>query len=313
MLIIGVDEAGYGPMLGPLVVGGFSLRVPDGLSEEEIGATLLAALDEAAKDDPLRPVIDDSKRVLAAADGWRRLEHTVLAFAGLLRPYDCLSGMCFVQNYQAFQPWQHIQRLEVDTETADAAMDLRDALQRALADRGFELGRLYASVRHVGSFNFDLGNDRSKGDLLFDDHATIFENLLERAEAAESVLAVFDRHGGRMRYQPQLSRYWPARFAWTVREDRERSDYRADFDGRSVRLSFRVKADATAPWVGLASMVAKYLRERAMREFNAYFASVGCDVRPTAGYVEDARRWLRETEQVRRSLGVDDFHLIRRR
>jgi ribonuclease HII len=57
-------------------------------------------------------------------------------------------------------------------------------------------------------------------------------------------------------------------------------------------LSFRVKADATSLPVALASMLAKFLREACMDCFNAWWRQRLPALRPTAGYPQDAVRFL---------------------
>ncbi len=63
--VIGIDEAGYGPLLGPLVVGISVFRIPGE------GNALSARL-------PV--VVDDSKKLFSRATGLGRLEEGVLAF-----------------------------------------------------------------------------------------------------------------------------------------------------------------------------------------------------------------------------------------
>ena len=58
-------------------------------------------------------------------------------------------------------------------------------------------------------------------------------------------------------------------------------------------------------------MAAKYVRERWMGAFNDWFGERDPDLVPTAGYVTDARRWLADSEDLRRRLEIDDDDLIR--
>lgn len=50
--------------------------------------------------------------------------------------------------------------------------------------------------------------------------------------------------------------------------------------------------------VALASMIAKYVRELAMHRFNRYWSKRMPELKPTAGYTLDARRWLADAAQV---------------
>ena len=78
-------------------------------------------------------------------------------------------------------------------------------------------------------------------------------------------------------------------------------------------VRFEVEADGAFPQVGLASMLAKYLREAFMALFNEHFRRICPDVAPTAGYTQDARRWLDETRALRASHGIPDSDLVRTR
>jgi hypothetical protein len=60
-------------------------------------------------------------------------------------------------------------------------------------------------------------------------------------------------------------------------------------------------------------MVSKYVRELFLRRFNRYWQAQQPGLRPTAGYVQDARRFLRDTRDTRRRLGTRDEVLIRMR
>jgi ribonuclease HII len=61
---------------------------------------------------------------------------------------------------------------------------------------------------------------------------------------------------------------------------------------RRITLCFQPRADGTHATVALASMAAKYLRERSMQEFNTYFQKHLPGLEPTAGYPVDAGRFL---------------------
>ena len=44
-------------------------------------------------------------------------------------------------------------------------------------------------------------------------------------------------------------------------------------------------------------MAAKLVRELAMMRFNTYWCTRIPELKPTAGYVQDARRWLGDTRE----------------
>src|SRR5262245_66291325 len=77
--VIGIDEAGYGPNLGPLVATAVALQVPE--PDADCWQLLAAAVRRAAGKDDGRLTVDDSKLVHAGPKGLSRLERGV--FAGL--------------------------------------------------------------------------------------------------------------------------------------------------------------------------------------------------------------------------------------
>jgi hypothetical protein len=61
-------------------------------------------------------------------------------------------------------------------------------------------------------------------------------------------------------------------------------------------VEFGVDADCEHLPVALASMSAKYLRELLMQRFNDYWRGLAPAVTPTAGYYQDALRFLEDLE-----------------
>src|SRR5438128_8573850 len=77
-LLVGVDEAGYAPNLGPLVVAAVALEVPDDVASESLWDHLAPDVTRYPASDGEPLIIDDSKRVYVAANGLAHLERTAL-------------------------------------------------------------------------------------------------------------------------------------------------------------------------------------------------------------------------------------------
>ena len=88
--------------------------------------------------------------------------------------------------------------------------------------------------------------------------------------------------------------------------------YRLEQSPRQMEIRFEVNADSLHMPVALASMIAKYTRELLMARFNAFFKQRLPDVRPTAGYAMDAKRWLADVEDHLPRLGIQPQCLCRR-
>jgi ribonuclease HII len=312
MLLIGVDEAGYGPLLGPLVVAGAAFRAEDAPSPEAFASRLTEALHGAGV------VVGDSKRVYGTTRELAALELPLLAFleasgAHAGRFDDVLAAAGVDPAIRRSAPWYADAPATFPLRArADDVLDAAARLRAALASAGIEFVGLAADVVDERRLNaaFESGN---KADALFGASSGIFDRLAARRVAGEPLAAVFDRHGGRRYYAPALQRRWPQALAWPLVETPTRSDYRLHFEGAPAFVRFEVEADGAFPQVGLASMLAKYLREAFMETFNAFFARLIPDVAPTAGYYEDGRRWLEAGRAARLAAGVPDERLVRLR
>lgn len=311
MLVIGIDEAGYGPLLGPLVVAGSAFRVADPADADAAASRLAAALRAA------RVAVGDSKRIFGGARDIRTLERPVLAFLAAAGAQasgldDLLAAVGADPGVRSAPWYRHGPDRFPLAADPGAVLDAAQPLRDALAGDGIEFLAFAADIVPEVRLNaqFATGN---KADALFGAAAGVFDRLRGRGAAGEPVVAVFDRQGGRHHYGALLQRRWPEAFAWTLGETATRSDYRLPFAGAPAILRFEVEADGGFPQVGLASMLAKYLREVFMSLFNAHFAEICPGVAPTAGYVEDGRRWLAATRASRTAAGVPDSDLVRLR
>src|SRR5437763_16955909 len=77
--IIGIDEAGYGPNLGPLVMTSVACRVPDELAGADLWQALRPAVRRCGDSCNAPLLVDDSKAVYGTSQGLKALETNVLA------------------------------------------------------------------------------------------------------------------------------------------------------------------------------------------------------------------------------------------
>ena len=82
---------------------------------------------------------------------------------------------------------------------------------------------------------------------------------------------------------------------------------------REVQVEFAKGSDDRHFLVALASIFSKYLRELSMESFNRYWCGQQRGLKPTAGYYQDAQRWLRDAEQTISRVGIDRRLLVRER
>lgn len=85
-LVIGTDEAGYGPNLGPLVITATAWRVPGDPRSFDFWSALEEVVINEAPRKTGRLHVADSKQVYSPGKGLRELERSVLSLLSLLSP-----------------------------------------------------------------------------------------------------------------------------------------------------------------------------------------------------------------------------------
>ncbi len=304
LLYAGIDEAGYGPMLGPLCVGLTVFRVREwepGRPAPDLWDRLAPAVVRTAKEAARGGVpIGDSKRLKLSNQSATRhplvhLERGVLGtLAAGREDHRCCCDDSelhrAIGSSLGDAPWYSGQPVPLPCGN-DAGMLRIDAAQvaAAMARAGVELVAARVSVFDESRFNGLLAERRSKAAVV---EAALEEHL--RAARAlvqdgESLRIVADRQSGRTRYGGVLGRV----FDEVLPEEESGRASRYRVDGRHGVILHSEAEDAHLP-VALASMAAKLVRELAMIRFNRYWSARVAELKPTAGYVQDARRWLND-------------------
>jgi len=330
VVIAGIDEAGYGPMLGPLCVGMAVFRLSN-LGDEAKVPNLWELLANGVCREPGRGGAHDGHGRVAVADSKKlklsnsvttthplvHLERGVLAFARCLDgssegPADDaslvgllgsrFSGHCCYESEPRPLP------LGLSTGQVLIAANV---LRAALSQAGVTLLDLRCELMNESDFNRSVRDERSKAEAnaaAFGRHIRYVWERWSGGGAGERVGVVCDRLGGRGAYGGFLSRALAGSEIEVVEESERRSRYVAkgrgpDGSERRAGLAFLVEGESAHLPVALASMVAKYVRELAMLRFNAHWCQVyrdmlGLELKPTAGYRQDGQRWLDEASQV---------------
>jgi hypothetical protein len=78
-------------------------------------------------------------------------------------------------------------------------------------------------------------------------------------------------------------------------------------------ISFSASGEDIHLPIALASMTAKYCRELLMLRMNRFFLEACPGLEPTAGYVQDARRYLKDIEPVIENQHIERSLLVRSR
>jgi ribonuclease HII len=317
----GIDEAGYGPMLGPLCIGSTLFKVKD--CEPAAGAPdLWSLLDDAVcrrpTDKKRRIAIDDSKTLKGArgsrAHPLRHLERGVLAFmqAGLnTLPETDEQLLQALDAGITPEPWYSG---EVDLPLSGEAGEHRIAaaiLDRSLEAAGIELGLMRCEVIHPHQINAASRSRERKSDLNLGAALRLAESI-RIAHPEDHPRVVIDRQGGRSSYREHLALAWPDARIQVLGETGRISRYRVEGPEGLLTISFEAESEQNHLPVALASMIAKLVRELHMIRLNRFFATQIPELKPTAGYVQDGRRFMQEVGGLVKSMKLDETRLVRR-
>lgn len=327
MIHVATDEAGYGPTLGPLVITATAWqspgeRDPDAwydLFRPEVVATCSrrGRFGQGLAERKSSLIVTDSKKLYHSGGGRDRLERAALALVGLAQ--GC--PMTWRELLSRLDP-EVLPRLEKipwfqDYDCPLPAYCPLDEIESGSQQLTAALGRsgiqpLGVRSRFVPAvvFNELLRDFDSKASLLSHLTLQLALDVSPNPSNSHSRTLWADKHGGRSHYTPLLRDSFGFPLVQVVAESATRSEYLAWRAGASYRLVFLAKAESLFP-VAAASIVSKYLRELAMRAFNEYWQRYCPGIAPTAGYPQDAVRFLREIAAIQQKLRISD-ELIRR-
>ncbi|MHC4994378.1 MAG: hypothetical protein ACYTGQ_04915 [Planctomycetota bacterium] len=326
----GIDEAGYGPMFGPFTIACTVFRIDEPAPEHtapdtpppDLWAMLHTAVCRSLKDRKRRVAVNDSKKVYTKASGLTHLERGVLAFGALLghRPNSLDAYLRAIahdaESYSTTLPWYNGAEPATDpfptTLTPEALGITAATLKRSCAKANVQLNHMSCAVLYEDRFNRIVAQTRSKARCNWTFVSQHLWNLWQQ-HGQSHPWVVIDRQGGRTHYHHPLSLIFEGASIRETEHNDACSRYVVTDRDRSMTLSFETRSDANHLPNALASMLAKYTREMLMGRFNAYFQNHVPGLAPTAGYVQDGRRFLGEIETTLETLGVDRSRLIRSR
>lgn len=308
--VVGIDEAGYGPNLGPLVQAAVALHLPD---DDPAGWTTLKGVvrrcgEKKRKNDD-RLLIDDSKKVYTRG-GFEALERVAYGLFGIFpQPLEHFLSFAMPESLEEmkkeywFRPQDKVP-VEASTET------LGDTILKWAS--GFPPGMLRTRFNLVPTpaFNRVVDETGSKASVLSRGLVSLLAEMREPGHPARPellnrpVVFLCDKQGGRNFYAALIQQAFPDGWVVIEKESADESRYRVEQLARPVTVTFRPRADGDSAAVALASMLCKYLREVCMRQFNRFWATHVPGIQPTAGYPVDAKRFYAEIRPAMEKLGL---------
>lgn len=314
--VVGIDEAGYGPNLGPLVQAAVALRLPD---DDPAGwAALKAVVRRSHEPADGRLLIDDSKKVYTRG-GLAALERGVRMTGPVCHSVEELVRKHLLPDHHAdlgaecwYAPGDGLPLTTTPEAWFADVVEFGGRASAAGVAATFGTGAV--ALVPAARFNRVVDEAGSKA-------VVLARGLVELATAAARDLPAdgapvafsCDKLGGRNAYAAIVQQAFPDGWVVVEAEGAAESRYRVEGLGRPVRFSFRPRADGDSVAVALASMLAKYLREVCMMQFNRFWATHVPGLAPTAGYPNDAKRYYDAIRPAMEKLGLAPDRVWRKR
>lgn len=334
--IIGVDEAGLGPNLGPLVIAASVWSCEKGVEHKRLQEKLQPSFQAKKLTRSGSQVfipLGDSKQLYQSGMPTDSLAIAVVTLLRLaMKNQNPLTKTAFQSNGPESECLSETlnakQKISIDScddvmrltgALASVSNEARaklpwyserewDSVAEVIVDREWEkvattglceaqvgFHRMKARLIDEIQFNQQLLKQGGKGRLLSISSMELVREVLELLplRAGDELEIYCDRHGGRQRYHELLSEIFPEYFFWIDKESPQESIYSTKQGDIAIRIRFTVGGDSHPP-TALASMLAKWLREICMTRLNRFWRDRFPEVKPTAGYPVDAKRFVEE-------------------
>lgn len=293
MLVVGIDENGFGPRLGPLVVTASLVVVKD------VGHLLQSSFKESKK--------------ICSSGRMEECERIALSFHRLIygsTPSSAskyLSDIVYSQEGDCSSPLPHcLPDFPLPCWTSESDLT-EDRAQTFLKEIYVDLLEIRSIVICPGRFNEKLGTFSSKHHLEY----ALFEELImyfTKQYQKEKVLFLCGRIGSTKDYSPFFNRF-PLILGSPQREG---ETWYLLPDDSEVR--FITDGDEKYFPIALSSVVGKYIRELFIEQMNRYFRSYLPYLPYCSGYINPVtKRFIEETKNFREEMGIPDRCFIRER
>lgn len=325
MIFAGIDEAGLGPVLGPLVVTAAAFEADLPADTDLWNALRIAVVRKKPRKQGSAIAIGDSKKLFNRKkdDGLIPLEQGVLAMLMQLANFEGKLPENFAQLLNKISPaavsectdYPWYAPAEVSLPLQADAMSVRlsaNAVKSAMKQAGVYFVGMHCEPMFAGQFNKYIDATDNKSVTTFDCTCRGLMWLWQ-SFVGRDMTVIVDRQGGRVHYRQPLQRVFPGCSLKVIEETDKLSRYQLRDETRTVDVSFAVGGEDVSLATALASMTSKYVRELFMEQFNAYWLQKIDGLEPTAGYYVDGNRFFDTIEPHIENLKIDRNLIYRNR
>lgn len=305
MIVVGVDENGLGPLLGPLVTTAVSLELSRYSPERHgaLGRELGIDDSKATSGFGQMAVAEGIALALIEALVGREVRDVDALFAELLLdPLDALRKPC--PSGSLAQCWA----TPIELPCFGGDVSSGHATLRSLRRASVRVVRARSAVACTGTLNARLRHGQSRVEVDLE----LMERLVLDARAAldgGELRAICGMVGG-IRNYPEKMRHLPRRGLTPVRALGGTLAYEVSGVGH---VRFEIDADARHLPVALASMLGKYVRELWMERQNRFYRQRDPSLREVSGYHDPiTQAFIVASAPLRRALGIDEACFARK-
>lgn len=308
--LVGIDEAGYGPNLGPLVQAAAATLVAD--AQECLWAKHRDSVCRATEPQHGRIVVDDSKLVHIGANKLGKLEANLRRLLPANRSIADLTNPDVEAELRQecwYDPTEFVAIWPV--ENGGNALPGRASPIIPIHElAGLSIPFVHAVITCPRRFNELTDRHGTKAAPLAEGVRSLLRTAVDQL-ADRPIAFVIDKQGGRNHYAPFVSDAFPEGWVRVFGESGNCSRYDVEGLGRPIHVVFQPKAERHCLPVAVASMMAKYLRERLMMQFNRFWIDKLPALAPTAGYPTDAKRYYAAISRLLQQLNLQPDQIWR--
>ena len=305
MIVVGVDENGLGPVLGPLVTTAVTVEVSRYHPERHGALGRELGIDDSKATSGFGQMALAEGIALAVMERLSGREHRDID--GLLESL-LLDGPRELQKPCPAGSLAQCWSAPVALPCFGGDVAAGRAVLRKLERRGVRLVHARSAVACAGTLNTRLRKGQSRVELDLE----LMELLVIDAHArslASELRAICGMVGG-IRNYPEKMRHFPRRGLTALRAVGGTLAYQVTGIGH---VRFEIDADARHLPVALASMVGKYVRELFMERQNRFYRGHDSTLPEVSGYHDPiTQAFIAQSAPLRTALGIDDSCFARK-
>ncbi|MCX5641747.1 MAG: hypothetical protein NTY10_00670 [Candidatus Omnitrophica bacterium] len=349
MRLIGIDENGYGPVLGPLVVTSTSLKLKGKNFTPVPNFWQLLEIKKDPSSNSEGLLVCDSKLVFnTSRKKEQAAEETILAFfylyfsflpetadqflkALLNHSHSVLRkdtpGLSITTYNRLCFCWKKKLSLDLNRERRKHILKNAEKLRNKAKQKGVTLEKPRCLLLCPSLFNDGLKN-RNKSELVLEAGLS----LIKSHSGPEPFLAGLGKVGGLQYYRKQISARFGPKFTVTpTREEKNNSAYELKKSGKTAgKITYLQDGEENSFLIALSSFFGKYTRDLFWKKTRAYLEELLPSPPPhlpphlhplphgerkhASGYRDHiTRQFIGETEELRKKLNVPDDCFLRRK